>query len=385
MKIVLNVILAKEKGMGGFNVAVNFFNKTLEDTENEWYYFVSTVFDEVIKGLERGVDADHYYVFNPQPNIKCYFSDFAKIRVIEEAIKPDVIYSILAPSYFRFKTVEVMRCANAWSVVGGVNKYAWQVTPLKYKIRYVVKAQITHYLMRKTKYFITQSNIAKQCILRTVHTLPENVCVISNVLSDKYQKIDVNKVPHSGVNMVYASSPSVHKDYLLLPQVAYELAQNYNFKDFKIHISIPEYANAEFKRRTKEYNVEAFFINHGFMNHLDLAKLYLQCDLGLFPSLLETFSATLLEYMYFELPIIASDLDFNKEIAGDAALYFKPHDAKDMAASIYRLVSGQIMSQQLLIIAKNKLANYLDNTAKYNDTVDFLNQVVEWDSRNRPR
>ena len=376
MKIVLNVILAKQKGMGGFNVAVNFFNKTLEDKENEWYYLVSTVFDEEVNGFKKGIDSRHYYVFHPQPSIKHYFKDRKRIKQIEDIIHPDVIYSILAPSYHLFKTTEVMRCANAWAVVGGVNKYAWAITPLKYKIRYFIKARITHLLMRNTKFFITQTDVAKDCILRTVSTSPENVCVVSNVLSEKYQKIDVMKTPHTEYNMVYASSPAVHKDYLILPQVASVLVNKYMLRDFKIHVTIPNYAISDFYRKLEKYDVREYFVNHGFMNHSELTKVYLLCDIGLFPSLLETFSGTLLEYMYFKLPIVASNLNFNREVAGNAALYFEPHNAEDLAAKIFEAYSNDAVKQVLLENAKTRLAIYSNNTNKYLETIDFLQFVA---------
>lgn len=376
MKIVLNVILAKEKGMGGFNVAVSFFYKTLEDRDNEWYYFVSRVFDEEVRGLEHGLDSEHYYVFHPQPNIRYYFKDGKRIRQIEDIIQPDVIYSILAPSYHQFKTVEVMRCANAWTVVGGVNKYAWMVTPLKYKIRYYLKALVVRFLMRRTQFFVTQSQIAKQCILRTVSTLPDNVCVVSNVLSEKYQKKSVVKTPHDRYNMVYASSPSVHKDYLLLPEVAHILKHTYEMNDFLIHITIPDYALSAFNQMIKRYNVENCFQNHGFLSFEDLTQLYSQCDMGLFPSLLETFSATLLEYMYYELPIIASDLDFNREITENAALYFHPHDAEDMAAKIFQVYSNDSLSAKLIKAGKRRLHIYTNNTDKFHEIVHYLEWVV---------
>ena len=376
MKIVLNVILAKEKGMGGFNVAVNFYNQTLRDQENEWFYFVSKEFDEKVKGMENGLDANHYFIFHSQPNLKHYFSDKRLIRQIETDVEPDVIYSILAPSYHRFKTVEVMRCANAWAVVGGVNKYALSVTPLKYRVRYLVKAWITRFLMRNTKYFVTQSEIAKNCILNTVNTSTENVCVVSNVLSEKFQRTNVEKFTHEGFNMVYVSSPSVHKDYMLLPQVASILISKYGMKDFKMHVTVPDYCSSNFMKCLDDYHVQDYFVNHGFLGLEELIQNYLQCDMGLFPSLLETFSATLLEYMYFRLPIVASDLDFNKEVTGDAAIYFEPHNAEDFAQKIYQVYSNDSLRHILLDKAKKRLSYYKNNADKFSETVRFLREVA---------
>ncbi|MBR6048278.1 MAG: glycosyltransferase [Bacteroidaceae bacterium] len=384
MKIVLNAILAKPSGMGGFNVTKNFFYKTLEDHENEWFYFVSKELDAEINGFEKGLDGKHYFVFHSQPNLKHFFLEKSLIRKAEAEITPDVVYSILAPSYFRFRTVEVMRCANAWTVVGGVNPYALKVTPLKMKIRHFVKSKIIHFLMRKTRYFVTQSQIAKRCILQTVDTSPENVCVVSNVLSEKIQKINVEKKPHSGFNMVYVSSPSVHKDYLILPQVASILVNKFGMKDFRIHVTIPNYAYsyAIFNKDLKVYGVEDYFVNHGFLNLEGLANLYSQCDLGLFPSLLETFSATLLEYMFFKLPIVASDLDFNKEVAEDAAIYFKPHNAEDFAEKVYKLFTDQKLREVLVGKSVDILPNYSNNANKYGETISFLRKVAQKSIKN---
>ena len=384
MKIVLNAILAKPEGMGGFNVARNFYFKTLEDKENEWFYFVSREFDAVIKGREKGLDEKNYFVFYSQPDIRHYFKDRPLIKQAETEINPDVIYSILAPSYHHFKTVEVMRCANAWTVVGGVNKYALEVTPLKFRIRYLLKARLTRWLMRNTQYFVTQSEIAKNCILHTVHTSPENVCVVSNVLPEVYQRMNPEKTPHHGFEMVYASSPAVHKDYLILPRVASILRDKYGMKDFRIHVTLPESTSQLplFMASLKEYGVEDCFVNHGYQNQEDLSRIFSQCDLGLFPSLLETFSVTLLEYMYFNLPIVASDLDFNKEVAGDAAVYFNPHDEDDFASVIFRVFSDPCLREVLLHNAESKLARYLNNSDKYKETTRFLRHVAETAQKN---
>jgi glycosyltransferase involved in cell wall biosynthesis len=53
-----------------------------------------------------------------------------------------------------------------------------------------------------------------------------------------------------------------------------------------------------------------------------------------FPSLLETFGLPLLEAMLARTPVVASDIPVFREIAGDAALYFPPLDARALAAQV---------------------------------------------------
>ena len=49
------------------------------------------------------------------------------------------------------------------------------------------------------------------------------------------------------------------------------------------------------------------------------------------PTLAEVFSATYLEAMAMGVPIITSDLDFARDVCGNAAYYFNPDD--DRAAN----------------------------------------------------
>lgn len=379
MKFVLNAVAAKKIAFGGFQVACNFLRASLRDSSIDWYYLLS---QDVVHALGDELPNDllqhKVHVFPNQPNVKNYFQVRKEINRIVEGINPDVVYSVAAPSYFKFRYPEVMRCANAWTVVGGVNKYALKVTPFKLIFRRYLLAKITHWQMRKTKYFVTQSRIAKKCILKTVHTSPENVCVVSNALPEKYQKSKYEKKTHEGYNMVYASSPAYHKDYMILPKMASVLVNEYKIQNFKIHYTLPESAIVfpTFLNALKKYNVEDYFVNHGFLKQEQMADLLSQCDLGLFPSLLETFSVTLLEYMYFKLPIVATDLDFNKEVAADAAVYFKPHDARDFAKMVDKVYNDQILRDTLLNKAIERLSLYSKSVDKYEETVSFLREVA---------
>ena len=178
--------------------------------------------------------------------------------------------------------------------------------------------------------------------------------------------------------MIYASSPAYHKDYLILPKVASILVKKYGLRDFKIHYTIPDRALLfpAFQNAVKEYGVENYFVNHGIMSQQQLAELFSRCDLGLFPSVLETFSGTLLEYMYFGLPIVASDLDFNKEVAKEAAAFFEPHNAEDFAEKIYTVYSNHNYRDSLLKEAATRLDYYSNNADKYEEKVNFLRVVA---------
>ena len=76
-----------------------------------------------------------YFVFPTQPDfLGTYKKVKFQLREIEAKIQPDLVYSITAPSYFKFHAPEVMRFTNPW--VTHPNKFAWSILSLKEKIQY---------------------------------------------------------------------------------------------------------------------------------------------------------------------------------------------------------------------------------------------------------
>jgi glycosyltransferase involved in cell wall biosynthesis len=76
--------------------------------------------------------------------------------------------------------------------------------------------------------------------------------------------------------------------------------------------------------------LENIIVNVGQVAYDAVPSLYKQCDALLLPTLLESFSATYIDSMSFGKPIFTSDRDFSREVCGDAAFYFDPHDAHDI-------------------------------------------------------
>lgn len=69
-------------------------------------------------------------------------------------------------------------------------------------------------------------------------------------------------------------------------------------------------------------------------------RLYPRCDLLLFPSLCESFGFPIVEAMGWGLPIVAADTPLNREMAGDAAVYYPPLSAEGCAQSILELAGS---------------------------------------------
>lgn len=72
----------------------------------------------------------------------------------------------------------------------------------------------------------------------------------------------------------------------------------------------------------------------GSVPHAELGRYYRGARGLAFPSLLETFGHPVLEAMAAGTPLMLSDIATFREIAGDAAVYFDPHDPEGLARCI---------------------------------------------------
>jgi len=76
-------------------------------------------------------------------------------------------------------------------------------------------------------------------------------------------------------------------------------------------------------------------------------RLYADADLFVFPSLTESFGNPMVEAMAAGLPIVASDIPVNREICGDAAEYFSPLSAEELAGTLRRVAADPALRRRL--------------------------------------
>lgn len=96
------------------------------------------------------------------------------------------------------------------------------------------------------------------------------------------------------------------------------------------------------KQLITQYDITDMIENHGEVNEVQVQKLYESLDLFIFPSLCESFGFTLVEAMYYGLPIIAADTNSNREIIGDHGEFFKSNDFLELKNKIIFTVTQEL-------------------------------------------
>ena len=378
MKILINTISTKKHSGGAFQISQNFMLKSLEHSDVEWYHITSQDVDDTIGEKFAHLKGTHYFAFPTQPDLCGTYKQVKKqVAELEAKIQPDVVYSITAPSYFTFKTREVMRFTNPW--VTHPNKYSWSTMSFLPKLKQWLYCLNQKRLMKAAYAFVTQTETTKKGIMRITGKPTEKVCVVNNVLPGVFKTMDNTPIVEDDwINVACVGAPVPHKNMDIIPDVIDELAK-IGIKNVRFHTTIPvdNPMMAKVVDRCAELGYKDRLINHGRVSQKELGEMYRRCQFCFLPTLLEVFSASTVEAMYFNLPIIATDFPFNTEVLADACLYYEPKNAKDAANQLAKMIADKEVQATMRERMARQLAIYGDYDAHFNAIKDYLVKVAK--------
>jgi glycosyltransferase involved in cell wall biosynthesis len=92
----------------------------------------------------------------------------------------------------------------------------------------------------------------------------------------------------------------------------------------------------QFLSDVERRELQGTLVNIGPVPMAQVPSLYGAVDGLLLPTLLESFSGTYAEAMFYRVPVFTSDLDFARDVCQEVAFYFDPKDASDIVSTISR-------------------------------------------------
>ena len=300
---------------------------------------------------------------------------FNKLPVIVSCY--DAVFTIFGPTYFIINhDCHVMGLANPYLV--------YQKNPISsnfnlfYSVLHNIKCSLQIFCFSRAAALLVElPNIKTELELNPNTKLPP-IYVVSSAVDEVYFKtkkwmtvpkgyeFEVNALKFGVIAKNYP-----HKNLKIFPFVRSILKEKYGIEsEFYVALDPDEWASTSDFFKDSVRNIGPLSLDQcpDFYNHLDAV---------VFPTLLECFSAVLLETMLMKKPLFSSNFSFIRDVCGSHCNYFDPFSAKDIAEKIFHFYSLPAKKQlSLLESAHNHALTYPDARSRANSYLGVIQDVL---------
>lgn len=232
----------------------------------------------------------------------------------------------------------------------------------------------TYYALKRAKKIITVSNFSKKEIIdvygpkRDLSGLFEKIKVVHNgynkFLYD--QKIDdseikkvLNKYDIRSPYILYIGRLEKKKNTpALIEAFAIMKEKNKNIKHKLVLVGDASFGYDEVKYQISEFMLDEEVIMPGWVEEDDMPILYCGASVFVFPSLYEGFGIPLLQAMACGVPVAASGVAAIPEVTDDAAILFDPHNTRDIAATLEKIITDDDLRAYLKDRGQAQVKNF---------------------------
>lgn len=240
--------------------------------------------------------------------------------------------------------------------------------PLKYWIKNFFFKITLNKAAKRAKKIITISEFSKQDIIKTLKISPRKICVtllsplpVSTTYNPPFSlrnKYDIHKPYWLYVGVAY---PHKNLDKLIS---AWKIFSQKNLDFQLVLVGKFNYFYNQLIDQVKQENIHDVIFTD-YVPDLELAELYQNASLYVFPSLYEGFGLPPLEAMQYELPVISSNATCLPEILSDAALYFDPKNELELISKAELAINDEVTRTRLIQNGHKLLFKYSwETTAK---------------------
>jgi len=203
---------------------------------------------------------------------------------------------------------------------------------------------------------ITFSEFSRSTMVDRYGLSPEKVHAIPLAVGDEFLLPQGN----SGLEAVraryslppeYAFYPATtwpHKNHATLLKALHLLRTKYGRRLPCVFTGVERSGQEAFLKAAEEHDLAGEVRFLGYVEKRDMPLLYRGASFLVFPSLFEGFGLPILEAMASDCPVLCSRITSIPEVAGDAALYFEPHDAEEIADLMHRILTDEELRRTLV-------------------------------------
>jgi len=211
-------------------------------------------------------------------------------------------------------------------------------------------------MVHRADKIITVSKFSKSEIIKHYQIPDERIEVIPlGINQSEYQ---ANKTNHLKRKYLIYVGRIEHKKNVINLLKAFEICRQRN-QDLDLILAGPNgygYQEILTYAKNSEYSSSIKFL--GWINQKEKINLIKNATALIFPSFYEGFGIPILEAFCLKTPVIASQIEANKEIGADATLYFSPENYEELSEKISLLITNDDLSKQLITKGASIVNNY---------------------------
>lgn len=205
---------------------------------------------------------------------------------------------------------------------------------------------------------------------------PRRITVAYPCLSGSWRPASATEPPpRSNPYFLTVGNLKKHKN-LLAAIVAFRQIRNRIPHDLVIVGKRDGFLNADTSLAAAVSGSDPRIVLTGHVEDDALRRYYRHAEALVFPSLYEGFGYPLVEAMAFECPIACSRAASLPEVAGDAALYFDPSSADDIASALLRLAVDSQLRADLRQKGSVRLERFRGD-ASVGIVADLINRLLQ--------
>lgn len=372
VRLRILVDCAPLSGGGGSQVASAFLENLAQTGDVDWRAVVTTA---TVKLLSPELQTDMRLLCVEKRNWLDIFRIGRRLAREEKAFVPDVVFSVFGPTYFQPRARHLVGFALPLMI--------YDLEPPLKEPRFVerLKTWLGKRAFKKVDHIVVETETVKARLSARLGIDGAKISVIGN---------SVNPLFSAALSKAHASSEPVfrmlvpsayypHKNLEIIPYVASELrklAPNFTF-EFNLTLDPDHPGWLAIAKAANQLNVAKHVHTLGTQNLSDLARHYHRASAVFLPTIREASTAVYPESFFAKRPLVTSDIDFARELCGDAALYVPPTDPVAIAEMMSKLSDDAGLQVHLVSNGTLRLKDYYPSVqVKFEQQMQLLQRLA---------
>jgi glycosyltransferase involved in cell wall biosynthesis len=368
----LLVDCAPLSGGGGAQVASAFLEHLIDEPQVEW---IAVVTNPMLYALSDRLRKDPRITVVKKENWRDRLSIRRVLEQKEKHFVPNLVFTVFGPTYFRPNTRHLAGFAIPLMI------YDYDVEQTRPPLTTKFITWLGRRAFRRTDHIVVETETVRQRLSRRLKISEHRVSVIGNGINPLFSAAmgDKQRADSDVFGIIVPSAYYRHKNLEVIPAIAAEMRKldpEFRF-EFRLTLQQDSAAWQHIAKAATKLGVGDCLTTLGVLSLDKLAGHYAKASATFLPTLREASTAVYPETFYAERPLVTTDIDFARELCGNAALYVTYSDLETTAATLLHLAKDPILQADLVVAGKNQLATTYPTTAqKYEMQMALIRTVA---------